>query len=55
MKVQIDIENCQGGPYSWSHVNQSGRKTWVCNQLQDNVGSGDTIHEECPLKEDQDG
>ena len=55
MKIQIDIENCQGCPYSWSHVNHDGQRTWVCDKLQDNVGSGDTIHKKCPLKGEQDG
>ena len=55
MKVLIDIENCQECPYSWSHANQSERKTWVCDKLQDNIGGGDVIQENCPLKGKENG
>lgn len=50
MKVTIEIQNCQGCPYSWSHTNQNGHKTWVCDKLQDNVDRGDVVNYRCPLK-----
>ena len=53
MKIELDIQNCQDCPFSWSHVNHDGVKTWVCDKLQDNVGKGDVIHEECPFEKDK--
>lgn len=51
MKIEIEIENCQDCPYSWSHSNCNGLRSVVCDKLQDNVGMGDVIHRDCPLRE----
>ena len=51
MKVLIDIENCRECPYSWGGDMHNPHESWVCSKLADNVGPGDTIHEDCPLRE----
>jgi hypothetical protein len=51
MKVEIDIKNCLECPYSWLHRNHAGDTSVVCDKLSDNVGRGDTVLEECPLRE----
>lgn len=54
MKIEIEIENCAGCPYSWSHTNGQSGTSWVCDKLGDNVGDGQVIHEDCPLKGNRD-
>ena len=47
--VVLDIENCEDCPFGWSHTNHAGESSVVCDKLQDNVGVGEIIYENCPL------
>ena len=51
MKVLIDIKNCRECPYSWGGDMHNPPRTVVCSKLADNVGEGNDIHEDCPLRE----
>ena len=51
MKVLIDIKNCRECPYSWGGDMHNPHESWVCSLLADNVGSGEDVHEDCPLRE----
>jgi hypothetical protein len=55
MRVTIEIENCQGCPFGWSHTNHAGEATVVCDKLQDNVGVGGVVFEGCPLVVETEG
>lgn len=50
MKIEIEIQNCQDCPYSWSHTSGASGTSWVCDKLSDNVGKGDVVCEDCPLE-----
>ncbi len=50
MKVTIDIQYCEECPYSWPGDTKSPHESVVCDQLQDNVGKGDTVSDRCLLE-----
>lgn len=51
MKVLIDIKNCRECPYSWGGDMHNPHESFVCSKLGDNIGSGEDVHEDCPLRE----
>jgi len=50
MQITIDIKNCKECPYSSCGDTKHPPESWVCDKLQDNIGSGDGISDRCPLR-----
>lgn len=52
MKVTIDIPNCKKCPFSSGGDMKRPHESWVCNEIGDNIGPGDTVSDQCPLVAD---